>query len=147
MFDPTVSTKELRALLADVFVAKHVMYGVHWHVRGQGFLEIHRFSQEIYEYLVEQYDEVAERIIQIGEAVPTAYSDHHEHATLKKVEHEFIDVKTGWRLMKDALTHLSESAHKHHAELDKAGDTTSVVIVEDILEDVDKFLWLTSSSL
>ena len=68
MSDTTVSTKELRVLLANVLVAKHVMYGVHWHVRGPGFLEIHRFCPRNLWIVVEQYDEIAERIIQLGEA-------------------------------------------------------------------------------
>jgi len=57
--------KSLNHLLANMNVMVTKLHNYHWNVSGLEFAEIHSKTQSYYEYFFEQYDDVAERILQL----------------------------------------------------------------------------------
>jgi len=134
----------LRVFLADILAVKHGLYAVHWHVKGRGFLEIHKFTEEVYTFLFERYDEIAERILAFGESISPAPSNQLKYTTIKYVEFDFINVRDGWQLVKFYLRQLSTSAHRAR-EMYEHEATTAAILDEDI-EKISKYLWLARHS-
>jgi len=134
----------LRVFLADILAVKHGLYAVHWHVKGQGFLEIHKFTEEVYTYLFERYDEIAERILAFGEPISPAPSNQLKYTTIKYVEFDFINARDGWQLVKFYLRQLSTSAHRARQMYNHEA-TTAAILDEDI-EKISKYLWLAKHS-
>ncbi|ALB23893.1 Dps family protein [Piscirickettsia salmonis] len=48
--------------------------GFHWNVQGPQFFELHAKFEEIYNNLLTKVDEIAERILTLGESPVHAYS-------------------------------------------------------------------------
>ena len=62
--------RELSGVLDDVYSLMVQTHVYHWNVRGPLFEPIHKLLQQHYEALFETADEIAERIRQLGFAVP-----------------------------------------------------------------------------
>ena len=52
--------------LANMQVLYVKLHNYHWNVKGINFKPIHEMTEAYYNYFAEQYDEVAERIVQLG---------------------------------------------------------------------------------
>ncbi len=85
--------KLLNTLLADEYVLYTKTRNYHWNVTGPNFTEYHTFFEELYDFVDEQIDEIAERIRTLG---------HFPLASL----HEFL-----------AVTRLLETKHQQSTAL------------------------------
>lgn len=56
----------LKQLQADCIVFVMKTHNYHWNIRGSNFPQTHAKTQEIYEEFAEVFDDLAERIIQLG---------------------------------------------------------------------------------
>ncbi|MCE3047276.1 Dps family protein [Helicobacter kayseriensis] len=56
----------LKQLQADSIVFFMKTHNYHWNVKGVNFPQIHAATQEIYERFAEIFDDLAERVIQLG---------------------------------------------------------------------------------
>lgn len=56
---------QLNQNLADVQVLYVKLHNYHWNIQGMQFFSIHNVTEEYYNFFAEQYDEIAERILQI----------------------------------------------------------------------------------
>lgn len=59
--------KILRQIQADSIVFFMKVHNFHWNVKGKDFPQVHAATQKIYEEFADIFDDVAERIIQLGE--------------------------------------------------------------------------------
>ncbi|RNC77716.1 DNA starvation/stationary phase protection protein, partial [Piscirickettsiaceae bacterium NZ-RLO2] len=76
-------SKELNKLLATYQVFYMNVRGFHWNIKGQQFFELHTKFEEIYNDLLTKVDEIAERILTLGEQPLHAYSQYAK--TLRKL--------------------------------------------------------------
>lgn len=58
----------LKQLQADCIVFVMKTHNYHWNVKGSNFPQTHALTQEIYECFANTFDDLAERIIQLGGA-------------------------------------------------------------------------------
>ena len=57
----------LKQIQADSAVFYIKLHNYHWNVKGADFHPVHSALENMYDEITEQMDEVAERVIQIGE--------------------------------------------------------------------------------
>ena len=60
--------------------------GFHWNITGEKFFELHVKFEELYNDLVVKVDEVAERILTLGQTPLHAFSDYTSLSTVKEPE-------------------------------------------------------------
>jgi starvation-inducible DNA-binding protein len=75
--------EKLSILLADMFTLYLKTQNFHWHVTGPNFISLHELFEMQYKDLASAIDEVAERIVVLGEIAPGTYK---EFATLTTLE-------------------------------------------------------------
>jgi starvation-inducible DNA-binding protein len=72
-------SKDLADMLNDLLANFSIYYmnvrGFHWNIKGEKFFELHLKFEEIYTDLQEKIDEIAERILTLGQTPMHAYSD------------------------------------------------------------------------
>lgn len=74
--------KQLNQNLADVQVLYVKLHNYHWNVKGPHFFGIHKQTEEYYDYFAGVYDDVAERILQIGGKPLTTLKSYLEKAKI-----------------------------------------------------------------
>ncbi len=74
------------AILSRLLADEHVLYtrlrNYHWNVVGMAFGPLHALFQDQYTALADDIDEIAERIRQLGPAVPASMTEFLQLATL-----------------------------------------------------------------
>lgn len=132
---------KLQVFLSNLAVWNQKLHNMHWNVEGKLFFQLHGKTEEMYDEVFEQFDEVAELIKIKGKLPLASLSDYIKHATLKELESkkfttdEVIDV-----IMAD-LTALNDLAREIRDEADKSGDFTVVMMFEEFVASYEKNLW------
>lgn len=132
---------KLQVFLSNLAVWNQKLHNMHWNVEGKLFFQLHGKTEEMYNEVFEQFDEVAELIKIKGEMPLASLSEYIKHATLKELDSkkfstdEVIDV-----IMAD-LTALNELAREIRDAADKSGDFTVVMMFEEFVASYEKNLW------
>jgi len=84
----TEIAEKLNILLANYQVLYTNTRGFHWNIKGKDFFELHLKFEEIYNDLQVKIDEIAERILTLGNAPKNSFSDYLKLASIKEVSGE-----------------------------------------------------------
>lgn len=135
----------LQAFLADLAVVNVKLHNVHWNVKGKMFFQLHERTEELYDFMFEQFDEVAE-LMKIKGVYPLAsLKDYVAHATISELESKDYNADEVIELVVNDLKSLIASGTAIRHEADEAGDFTTVMLFEDIVSELDKNLWFFNS--
>ena len=74
----------LNNLLADHFVLLTKTWNYHWNVKGVSFHSYHIFMEELYNGLIEDIDDIAERIRSLDERPIGSLQGYLEHNRIKE---------------------------------------------------------------
>ena len=85
---PNTQSKEIVEKLNTLLATYSVLYmnirGFHWNLKGKEFFELHLKFEEIYNALVVQIDEIAERILTLEGSPLHTFKDYSEHSLVKE---------------------------------------------------------------
>ncbi|ESQ75592.1 Dps family protein [Asticcacaulis sp. AC402] len=143
--DKTVG-KALSQVLADSYTLYLKTHGYHWNVRGLTFRSLHLLFMDQYTEQWTALDEIAERILALGQAAPmtnTAFAkltSVSEGDPSKAAEDMVRDLAEGHRQVITSLKALV-------AVSEKAGDGPSQDLANTRLAAHEKHLWMLSATL
>jgi starvation-inducible DNA-binding protein len=83
---------KLNELLANYSIFYQNTRGYHWNIKGDKFFELHLKFEELYNDLLLKIDEIAERILTLGQTPEHNYSEYANYQTLRKA----IKFRTDW---------------------------------------------------
>lgn len=116
-------TKKLNTLLADFHIIYGHLHALHWNVEGKEFFTVHEKLQEMYEALAEHIDDVAERILMLGNRPPTTFKEYLELTSLDELSSRKYEAAEVAKLVLADLEHqitttraLIETAGEHNDE-------------------------------
>ena len=75
---------KLNVLLANYSVFYQNTRGYHWNIKGEKFFELHLKFEELYNDLLLKIDEIAERILTLGQTPEHNYSSYSKVSTIKE---------------------------------------------------------------
>ena len=146
----TKSTKkvsdELQNLLADFQVYYTNLRGFHWNIKGPRFFQLHEAFEKMYDVVSDQIDEVAERILMLGENPMHNFSDYLKNNEIK----ETGVVSNGDEAIKLILDYLKVLIAKERNILelaDKANDEATIALIGDYISGQEKTVWMLTSML
>lgn len=139
-------TQKLNHLLANYQVFYMNARGFHWNITGEKFFELHAKFEELYNNLVVKVDEVAERILTLGQTPLHTFSDYTSLSTVKETK----NVSNG----KEAMQHILEAfktmiaVQREIAEAAaEAGDEGTNALMSDYIREQEKLVWMYSAYL
>lgn len=137
----------LRKLQADSIVLYMKVHNYHWNVRGSDFPQAHKVLEEIYENFADMFDDLAERIVQLG-GVPVVTLA--EALKITKVKEESKTSFTSKEILKEVLK-IYNTLHSDFSDVakiaDKEGDRVSASYCDDKLAELEKAIWMVSAQL
>ncbi|MGO1713376.1 MAG: Dps family protein [Senegalia sp. (in: firmicutes)] len=139
--------KKMNEYLSNLAVLNVKLHNLHWNVVGKQFVQVHEFTESLYDDMFEKYDEVAESLKMKGEKPLVRINDYLENASIKESDKdkfsvdEVLDiVKTDLQAMKNLATEIRNAA-------DKEDDFEVVAIFEDHVAGYSKNLWFINTML
>ncbi|ANV98384.1 DNA starvation/stationary phase protection protein [Helicobacter enhydrae] len=135
----------LKQLQADSLVFFMKVHNYHWNVRGLSFPQVHSATEEIYEEFATLFDDLAERVIQLG---GTPYVTIAECLKVSKVQevsqtsfsaNEVLEgVINEYKYFQKALEELSSVA-------DECGDKVTGAFADDKVAKLQKSIWMLNA--
>jgi len=133
--------------LADAIDLQAQVKQAHWNVKGPNFIALHELFDKISDAVLEQIDEIAERVTSLG---GTAEGTVAVAAKRSKLKNYPLSITAG----KDHLYYLStqfsvfgKSVRAAIDETDRLGDADTADLFTGLSRELDKYLWFLEAHL
>lgn len=137
----------LQRYIANLAVLNVKLHNIHWNVVGSQFLEIHKFTEEIYDELFENFDEVAE-LLKTKKVMPlSTMAEYLEKTTIEEIKAKDFSVKESLEIIKKDLESMKEVATEIRNTADEEGDFETVAIFEEYVIELSKNIWFVEAML
>lgn len=134
-------TEQLNILLSSYQLHYQNLRSLHWNIKGQSFFELHLKYEELYTRTQVIIDDLAERILSIGEAPLSRFSDY----TKESIIHEnpiIHDGKTGVEYILKAQNQLLNIEKEILDLSDEANDEGTNSLMSDLIGEKEKTNWM-----
>ncbi len=136
--------KQAQADAAVFFVKVH---NFHWNVKGADFHPIHKATEEIYEEFADVFDDVAERVLQLGQTPYVTLADMLKNAKLKEESKANFNSKDVLKAILADYKYFIKLFEELSSEADKAGDKVSAAYADDKVGELQKAVWMINAQL
>ena len=141
----TSSIEKLNVVLANTNVLFTKLHNYHWHVKGPAFFQLHAKTEEYYTQFATMYDDVAERILQLGGTPLVTLKAILSTATVKEEERTEFSVEH----IMHAIIHDFEVMQKLFKAIPADENTDDIThgYCDEQIGFLEKELWMLRSSL
>lgn len=137
----------LRKLQADSIVLFMKTHNFHWNVKGADFMPAHKALEEIYERFADMFDDLAERILQLGgEPIVTL----KEALEVSKIKEETKNSFTSKEVLKEILKiyeNLLDGFTKLALNAEKEEDRVTTAYCDEQAAHLQKAIWMVKAQL
>ncbi len=137
---------KLNELLADYEVFYQNLRGFHWNVVGRDFFQLHLKYEEMYDAAFASIDEVAERILTLGQRPLHTFTGFLASSSIREVS----DVSGGIETAQQVVQNLSLMLEKEREVLalaSESNDEGTAAMVSDFIKRNEKDAWMLSAFL
>ncbi|WP_370479091.1 Dps family protein [Tamlana flava] len=141
-----VLAKDLNHLLANFQIYYQNLRGIHWNIKGKRFFDLHVKFEELYTDANIKVDEIAERILTLGETPLHTFEDYSSRAQVpvgKNISQDERAVK----LIVDSLTELLKIERIILEKSDDANDEGTNSMMSDFITEQEKTVWMMKAWL
>jgi starvation-inducible DNA-binding protein len=123
------------------------LHNYHWNVEGRGFFQLHAKLEELYDSVAGELDEVAERILQLGERPFATMKDYLANAKIKEVESKGISPDEVLSALQKDYEYVIESLKNGIDIAGEADDPVTEDMLTGMLAGYEKNLWMIKAYL
>jgi starvation-inducible DNA-binding protein len=137
---------KLSELLANYSIFYQNVRGYHWNIKGDNFFELHLKFEELYNDLLLKIDEVAERILTLGNAPDHRFTSYKKIASIK----ESSQVEDGKKAIANILASFATIIKLQRDILSISGeidDEGTNALMSDYIRAQEKMVWMYSAYL
>lgn len=137
----------LKQIQADSAVFYIKLHNYHWNVKGADFHPVHSALENMYDEITEQMDEVAERVIQIGEKPFVTLKDMLAASKIKEDKGTSFDSKTILKAVIPDYEYFLKSFRELSDLAGEANDKATVALADEKVASLEKALWMLKVQL
>ncbi len=137
---------KLNELLSNYQIFYMNVRGFHWNIKGERFFELHAKFEETYDDLLLKIDEIAERILTLGQRPMHAYSTYIRTSDIEEVK----DVHDGRACVANILDSYQTTIRLQREIQDlanEASDEGTSALMSDYIREQEKTAWMLTSYL
>lgn len=138
---------KLNVYLSNLALLNVNLHNIHWNVEGLEFVQVHEFTEKLYDDFFEKYDAVAELLKMKGEKPLVKLNDYLEKATIKELDKDVFRTKESLEIVLGYLEEMKKLATEIRNEADEDGDFEVVAEFEDHVAGYSKNIWFIKSML
>lgn len=141
-----IVSEKLNQLLADYQIYYQNLRTLHWYAKGRTFFSLHSKFEEYYNETAEIVDELAERILMLGEKPVYSFSQFLSISKLKETE----PISEGTAAVNVVLSnseYLLNSVKEAIQTAENADDDGTVALLGELIGSTEKRIWMLKSFL
>jgi len=120
--------------------------GFHWNIKGEKFFELHLKFEEIYNDAQLKIDEIAERILTLGNTPLHNFEDYLAHSSIPP-QKNITDGKQALQLVVDAYAVIIPLERELLAISAQHDDEGTNALMSDYIREQEKNIWMYTSFL
>lgn len=137
----------LKQIQADSLVFYTKLHNLHWHIEGPMFKPIHEATEKIYDEFADVFDDVAERVIQLGDKPYVTLSDILKNAKIKEESATSFQPAQVLKIILDDFEYFMKLFKELSDEADDSKDKVSADYANGILSVLEKEIWMLKVQL
>ncbi|MHA7943758.1 Dps family protein [Formosa sp. 3Alg 14/1] len=137
---------DLNSLLANFQTYYQNLRGIHWNIKGKQFFELHVKFEELYTDANVKVDEIAERVLTLGETPLHTFADYSEVSKVPVGKNVSGDEKAV-ELIVNSLSVLLKIERDILDKSDEAGDEGTNSMMSDFITEQEKTIWMMKAWL
>ncbi len=141
-----ILANDLNTLLANFQIYYQNLRGIHWNIKGKRFFDLHEKFEELYTDANAKVDEIAERVLTLGETPLHTFEDYSAKAQVPVGKNISEDEKAV-KLIVDSLTELLKIERQILDESDDANDEGTNSMMSDFITEQEKTVWMMKAWL
>ncbi|MDL2315389.1 DNA starvation/stationary phase protection protein, partial [Bacteroidales bacterium OttesenSCG-928-C19] len=118
--------------------------GFHWNIKGKEFYTLHEKFEEMYDDTAEKVDEIAERILMLGEVPVHNFSEYLKISRIKETRVISEGEKAGKNIL-ESLKTIIEAERKLMETAGKIDDEATSALMSDYIREQEKTIWMLVS--
>lgn len=138
---------ELKQIQADSIVFFVKLHNLHWNVKGMDFHPTHAATEEIYDAFSDIFDDVAERVLQLGDKPYVTLADMIKASNIKEESKSDFTSKEVLNIVKKDYEYFLKSFKNISKIADEAGDKGTAAYMDDKVAALEKSLWMIGAQL
>ncbi len=131
----------LNKFLSNLAVMTFKLHNLHWNVVGMNFVQLHEYTESLYDQTFKQFDEVAEMLKMRGESPLVKLDDYKKGATIKEIEAKAFTAAEVVGILKSDISEMAALADEIRKDAAGADDFKVSTVFEDYLKSYAKTLW------
>lgn len=136
--------EKLNNLLSNYQVYYQNLRGFHWNITGPSFFELHAKFEELYTRANESVDEIAERILTLGETPLHTFEDYLNLSKIK-VAKNITDPTDTVKTTLDNLKTIIEMEREILSLANGVDDEGSATLMSDYIKEQEKTVWMLNA--
>ena len=137
----------LNARLADAIDLQTQTKQAHWNVKGPNFIALHELFDKINEDAVDNVDEIAERVVQLGGVAEGTARTVAKRSSLAEYPANAVDGRSHVEARSSALAAFGKAARQAIDQANDLGDLDTADLFTEVSRGIDKWLWFVESHL
>lgn len=133
--------------LSDLHVMYTKLHNYHWNVEGANFFQLHETLEGLYDKVADELDEVAERILQLGERPLARLQDYLSHATIKEIDSKAVKSSDFLPGLLEDYQYLVKSLKQGIELAGEANDPVTEDLLTGMLASYEKSVWMLKATL
>lgn len=141
MMNTTNYTSELNRLLASYQIHYQNLRSLHWNIKGNGFFELHLKYEELYTRTQIIIDDIAERLLSIGETPLSSFSEYIATSPISELALTH-DAGLGVSYILSAQQELLKQERSLLKATGEADDEGTNSLMSDLIREKEKTNWM-----
>ena len=137
---------DLNTLLSNFQVYYQNLRGIHWHIKGKRFFDLHVKFEELYTDSQLKIDLIAERVLTIGGTPLHTFEDYIKNNTLVVGKNISVDEKAV-HLIVNSLSHLLKIEREILNKSAEINDEGTNSMMSDFIAEQEKTIWMMQAWL
>ena len=137
----------LNARLADAIDLQTQTKQAHWNVKGPNFIALHELFDKINEDAVDNVDEIAERVVQLGGVAEGTARTVAKRSSLAEYPADAVDGRSHVEALATVLAVFGKSVRKAIKDANALGDLDTADLFTEISCGIDRWLWFVEAHL
>lgn len=133
--------QKINQYLANLAVWNVKLHNLHWNVVGPAFVQVHEYTEKLYDNVFEQYDEVAELLKMAGRAPLVRMADYLQVASIEELAGSPKSCCEVIGIVQADMEKMVQLAGEIRAEAEKCGCFQTQALFEGFLADYAKQRW------
>ncbi|RQD70652.1 MAG: DNA starvation/stationary phase protection protein [Tindallia sp. MSAO_Bac2] len=138
---------KMNEYLSNLAVLNVKLHNVHWNVVGPQFVQIHEFTESLYDDMFEKFDAVAE-LMKMRDVSPLAkMADYLKNATVEELDGDKFTRDEVLDIVQEDLKKMKAIATDIRNQADEDGDFEVVGEFEEHVAGYSKNLWFIKAMM